>query len=34
MATMVDAPHVTHVPTLAGGIGREGVRRFYRDHFI
>jgi carboxymethylenebutenolidase len=34
MATMVDAPHVTHVPTLAGGVGGEGVRHFYRDHFI
>jgi carboxymethylenebutenolidase len=34
MATMTDAPYVTHVPTLAGGIGVEGVRRFYGDHFI
>jgi carboxymethylenebutenolidase len=34
MATMVEAPHVTHVPTLAGGVGGEGVRRFYGDHFI
>jgi carboxymethylenebutenolidase len=34
MATMVDDPHVTHVPTLAGGSGGAGVRRFYRDHFI
>ncbi len=34
MATMTDAPYVTHVPTLAGGIGAEGVRRFYGDHFI
>jgi len=34
MATMTGAPHVTHVPTLAGGIGAEGVRRFYGDHFI
>ena len=34
MATMVDEPHVTHVPTLAGGVGGAGVRRFYGDHFI
>jgi carboxymethylenebutenolidase len=34
MATMVDEPHVTHVPTMAGGVGGAGVRRFYRDHFI
>ena len=34
MATMVDEPYVTHVPTLAGGVGGEGVRRFYGDHFI
>ena len=34
MATMVDAPYVTHVPTLAGGVGWEGVRRFYGAHFI
>jgi len=32
MATMVDEPHVTHVPTLAGGVGGAGVRRFYGDH--
>jgi carboxymethylenebutenolidase len=34
MATMVDEPHVTHVPTLAGGVGGAGVRRFYAEHFI
>ena len=34
MATMVAEPRVTHVPTLAGGVGGAGVRRFYRDHFI
>ena len=34
MATMVDEPYVTHLPTLAGGVGEGGVRRFYRDHFI
>lgn len=34
MATMVDEPYVTHVPTLAGGVGGEDVRRFYASHFI
>lgn len=34
MATMIDEPCVTHVPTLAGGVGADEVRRFYRDHFI
>jgi carboxymethylenebutenolidase len=28
MATLGDAPHLTHVPTLAGGTGREEVRPF------
>jgi carboxymethylenebutenolidase len=34
MATMSDNPHLNHVPTMAGGIGREGVRAFYRDHLV
>lgn len=34
MATMSDDPHVNHVPTMAGGVGLEGVRAFYRDHLI
>src|SRR5262249_6636766 len=34
MATMSDAPHLNHVPTMAGGIGRDGVRAFYRDHLV
>ena len=34
MATMVDQPYVNHVPTLTGGIGRENLTKFYRDHFI
>jgi carboxymethylenebutenolidase len=34
MATMVDEPYVTHVPTLAGGVGAEEVRHFYGAHFI
>ena len=34
MATMSGAPHVTHVPTMTGGSGREAVRRFYETWFI
>jgi carboxymethylenebutenolidase len=34
MATMTDDPHLNHVPVMAGGVGREGVRRFYRDHLV
>jgi carboxymethylenebutenolidase len=34
MRTMVAEPYVTHVPTLAGGVGAEEVRRFYDTHFI
>ena len=34
MATMVAEPTVTHVPTLAGGVGADEVRRFYGAHFI
>ncbi len=34
MATMSSRPHLNHVPTMAGGVGREGVEAFYRDHLI
>jgi carboxymethylenebutenolidase len=34
LATMCDNPHLNHVPTMAGGVGREGVRAFYRDHLV
>lgn len=34
MATMSDAPHLTNVPTLMGGVGHEGVREFYRNHLV
>lgn len=34
LAAMVEEPCVNHVPTLTGGIGKEEVSRFYRDHFI
>ncbi|MDQ3658420.1 MAG: ester cyclase [Actinomycetota bacterium] len=34
LETMVDDPHVNHVPVLTGGVGLEEVRKFYSDHFI
>ena len=34
MATMVAEPYVNHVPTMTGGVGRETLARFYRDHFV
>ncbi|TFK29266.1 hypothetical protein FA15DRAFT_664186 [Coprinopsis marcescibilis] len=34
MATMVAEPYVNHIPTMTGGIGREKLTVFYRDHFI
>ena len=34
MATMSDDPHLNHVPSMAGGVGRESVRAFYRDHLV
>ncbi|MBI1222688.1 MAG: carboxymethylenebutenolidase [Bacteroidetes bacterium] len=29
LATMTDDPHLNNIPTLIGGEGAEGVRRFY-----
>ena len=34
MRTMTADPHVTHLPTLMGGTGRQGVADFYGDHFV
>jgi carboxymethylenebutenolidase len=34
MATMTEDPHLNHVPIMAGGVGREGVHAFYRDHLV
>ncbi len=33
MATMIDEPYVNHVPTLAGGVGHDMLKRFYKYHF-
>ncbi len=34
METMTDSPHLNHVPTMAGGVGRDDVQAFYRDHLV
>ena len=34
MATMTDDPHLNHVASMAGGVGRNGVHAFYRDHLV
>jgi carboxymethylenebutenolidase len=34
MSTMAENPHLNHVPTMAGGVGRDAVRAFYRDHLL
>jgi carboxymethylenebutenolidase len=34
METMSVNPHVYHVPTMAGGNGRDEIFEFYRDHFV
>jgi len=34
MTTMTEDPYVHHVPTLAGGVGYNGVYNFYKKHFV
>jgi carboxymethylenebutenolidase len=34
LATMASDPYVNHVPVMTGGVGREGVREFYRNHLV
>lgn len=34
MSTMVDEPYVNHIPTMAGGVGHDELKRFYKYHFI
>jgi 2,4-dienoyl-CoA reductase-like NADH-dependent reductase (Old Yellow Enzyme family) len=34
IATMVPEPHVVNLPSMVGGVGREGVRDFYANHFV
>jgi carboxymethylenebutenolidase len=31
---MVDEPYVNHIPTMAGGVGHDELKRFYKYHFI
>ena len=34
LETMSATPHLNHVPTMTGGVGREQIRTFYATHFI
>ena len=34
METMIDEPYVNHVPTLAGGVGHDMLKRFYKYNFV
>jgi len=34
MATMVEEPHLLNLGSGMGGLGRDGVRRFYAEHLI
>jgi carboxymethylenebutenolidase len=34
MKTMVPEPYVYNIPTMTGGFGGQGVRRFYDEHFV
>ena len=29
-----ESPHLNPVPTMMGGVGRDGVRAFYQDHLV
>jgi carboxymethylenebutenolidase len=34
VATLTEDAHVMHLPSMSGGVGRELLRRYYRDVFI
>lgn len=34
MNTMNENPHLHNVPSMIGGYGREGVRKFYQNHLV
>lgn len=34
MTTLTEDPYVHHIPTLAGGVGYNGVYNFYTNHFV
>ncbi|KAF2841475.1 dienelactone hydrolase-like protein [Patellaria atrata CBS 101060] len=34
LSTMTSIPHVSHIPTLTGGVGREDLEDFYTNFFL
>lgn len=34
METMVEEPYVNHIPVMTGGVGKDNLYRFYKNHFI
>jgi carboxymethylenebutenolidase len=34
LSTMVDDPYLWNIPTMRGGRGQEGMRRYYRENFV
>lgn len=34
MATMTENPHLHNLSNMMGGVGKEGVRRFYTNHLV
>lgn len=34
MATMTENPHLINVAVKMGGVGKEGVRNFYKNHLV
>jgi carboxymethylenebutenolidase len=34
MATMTADPYLHNVPSMVGGVGRDGVRNFYKNHLV
>ena len=34
LSTMVDDPYLWNIPTMCGGRGQDGMRRYYRDNFM
>ncbi|MSV36206.1 MAG: carboxymethylenebutenolidase [Bryobacterales bacterium] len=34
MNTMTDDPHLHNVPSMIGGVGRDDVRAFYKNHLV
>src|SRR2546421_13049111 len=34
LSTMVDDPYLWNIPTMCGGRGQDGKRRYYRDNFV